>query len=100
MPYPEFAIDVHGLSKSFSGRKVVDDFAIRVQRGHIFGFLGPNGSGKTTTIRLICGLLTPDSGEPTTIGTQIDMTAENPAAVTVDATFPANVAVRIHAWTR
>ena len=65
---PEFAIDVRGLGKSFAGRKVVDDFSIRVRRGQIFGFLGPNGSGKTTTIRLLCGLLTPDAGEGTCLG--------------------------------
>ncbi|MEI6984615.1 MAG: ABC transporter ATP-binding protein [Rhodospirillaceae bacterium] len=55
-------IDVHSLFKSFDGKLVVDDFAIQVGRGRICGFLGPNGSGKTTTIRMLCGLLTPDSG--------------------------------------
>ena len=64
----EPAIDVHGLRKSFGGRVVVDDFAIRVERGAIFGFLGPNGSGKTTTIRMLCGLLTPDAGEGRCLG--------------------------------
>jgi ABC-2 type transport system ATP-binding protein len=64
-------IDVAGLSKSFSGKRVVDDFAIRVERGQIFGFLGPNGSGKTTTIRMLCGLLTPDSGFGTCLGHDI-----------------------------
>jgi len=57
------AIDVKGLSKSFDGREVVHDLSMRVKRGTIYGFLGPNGSGKTTTIRMLCGLLTPDSGE-------------------------------------
>ena len=61
-------IDVKGLTKSFGGRKVVDDFDIRVPRGAIYGFLGPNGSGKTTTIRMLCGLLTPDAGEGTCLG--------------------------------
>ena len=61
-------IDVRGLTKSFGGRKVVDDFDIRVPRGAIYGFLGPNGSGKTTTIRMLCGLLTPDAGEGTCLG--------------------------------
>ena len=56
------AIDVHGLSKSFGGRRVVNDIDLKVERGHITGFLGPNGSGKTTTLRMLCGLLTPDSG--------------------------------------
>jgi ABC-2 type transport system ATP-binding protein len=59
---------VHGLRKSFGGRVVVDNFAIRVERGQIFGFLGPNGSGKTTTIRMLCGLLTPDAGEGRCLG--------------------------------
>ena len=64
----EYVIDVHHLSKSFSGRKVIDDLSIRVPTGKVFGFLGPNGSGKTTSIRLICGLLTPDAGEGTLFG--------------------------------
>jgi ABC-2 type transport system ATP-binding protein len=61
-------IDVRGLTKSFGGRKVVDDVSLRVPRGRIQGFLGPNGSGKTTTIRMLCGLLTPDAGEGTCLG--------------------------------
>ena len=52
---PEVAIDVHGLSKSFGGRKVVRDLSMQVKRGTIYGFLGPNGSGKTTTIRMLSG---------------------------------------------
>jgi len=62
------AIDVRGLTKRYDGRAVVDGFSIRVERGMIFGFLGPNGSGKTTTIRMLCGLLTPDEGEGTCLG--------------------------------
>ncbi len=65
------AIDVHGLEKRFGGRPVVRDFSITVPRGRIFGFLGPNGSGKTTTIRMLCGLLTPDSGTGTCLGFDI-----------------------------
>jgi ABC-2 type transport system ATP-binding protein len=65
------AISVRGLAKSFNGKKVVDDFALDVARGTIFGFLGPNGSGKTTTIRMLCGLLTPDAGEGTCLGFDI-----------------------------
>ena len=65
---PALAIDVSGLSKSFDGKKVVDNFAISVPRGTIYGFLGPNGSGKTTTIRMLCGLLTPESGGGTCLG--------------------------------
>ncbi len=65
------AIDVTGLTKSFSGRKVVNVFAIQVPRGQVWGFLGPNGSGKTTTIRLLCGLLLPDSGSGSCLGYDI-----------------------------
>jgi ABC-2 type transport system ATP-binding protein len=65
------AIDVHGLTKSFDGRTVVRDLTMQVKRGSIFGFLGPNGSGKTTTIRMLCGLLTPDSGTGTCLGYDI-----------------------------
>jgi ABC-2 type transport system ATP-binding protein len=64
-------IDVHGLTKRFGQRTVVDDFSIRVPRGQIYGFLGPNGSGKTTTIRMLCGLLTPDAGEGRCLGYDI-----------------------------
>ena len=62
------AIDVHGLNKSFDGRRVVKDVEIKVEEGHITGFLGPNGSGKTTTLRMLCGLLTPDSGSGEVLG--------------------------------
>src|SRR6266702_4887650 len=62
------AIDVTGLCKSFEGKRVVDDFGIQVPRGTIYGFLGPNGSGKTTFIRMLCGLLTPDAGSGTCLG--------------------------------
>jgi ABC-2 type transport system ATP-binding protein len=67
----EFAIDVRGLTKRFGGRTVVDDLNIRVRRGEICGFLGPNGSGKTTTIRMLCGLLDADAGEGTCLGHDI-----------------------------
>jgi ABC-2 type transport system ATP-binding protein len=62
------AIDVHGLVKSYGGRRVVDDVSMSVATGEIAGFLGPNGSGKTTTIRIMCGLLHPDSGSGTVLG--------------------------------
>jgi ABC-2 type transport system ATP-binding protein len=68
---PDIAIEVKGLTKSFGARKVVDDLTLSVQRGRILGFLGPNGSGKTTTIRMLCGLLTPDSGEGRCLGYDI-----------------------------
>jgi ABC-2 type transport system ATP-binding protein len=66
-----WAIDVHGLNKSFGDKHVVKDLALQVRRGEIFGFLGPNGSGKTTSIRMMCGLLTPDSGSGTCLGYDI-----------------------------
>jgi len=64
-------IDVHGLTKRFGGRTVVRDLSMQVKQGSIFGFLGPNGSGKTTTIRMLCGLLTPDAGTGTCLGYDI-----------------------------
>jgi ABC-2 type transport system ATP-binding protein len=64
----ELAIDVHGLNKSFGAKHVVRDFSLQVKRGEIYGFLGPNGSGKTTSIRMICGLLKPDSGSGVVLG--------------------------------
>ena len=67
----EIVIDVRGLTKSFDGRVVVNNLSMRVGRGQIYGFLGPNGSGKTTTIRMLCGLLTPDSGQGTCLGYDI-----------------------------
>ncbi len=68
---PEIVIDVHGLTKKFDGRPVVRDLSMQVKRGTIYGFLGPNGSGKTTTIRMLCGLLTPDEGSGTCLGFDI-----------------------------
>ncbi|WP_153115602.1 ABC transporter ATP-binding protein [Rhodocyclus tenuis] len=62
------AIDVRGLNKHFGERHVVRDLALQVEEGEIFGFLGPNGSGKTTSIRMLCGLLRPDSGEGQCLG--------------------------------
>ncbi|MCB1337716.1 MAG: ABC transporter ATP-binding protein [Maritimibacter sp.] len=67
----EIAISVRGLTKVFGKKRVVDDFDMDVPRGAIYGFLGPNGSGKTTTIRMMCGLLTPDGGEGQTLGYDI-----------------------------
>jgi len=64
----EYAIDVHGLSKSFGHKRVVNGLSLRVEKGEIYGFLGPNGSGKTTSIRMLCGLLTPDAGSGTCLG--------------------------------
>jgi ABC-2 type transport system ATP-binding protein len=73
---PEVAIEVEGLTKSFGGRKVVRGLSMRVKRGEIYGFLGPNGSGKTTTIRMLCGLLTPDEGRGTCLGYDIRTQAD------------------------
>jgi ABC-2 type transport system ATP-binding protein len=68
---PDIAIDVHGLTKRFGDRAVVRNLSMQVKRGTIYGFLGPNGSGKTTTIRMLCGLLTPDEGSGTCLGYDI-----------------------------
>jgi ABC-2 type transport system ATP-binding protein len=64
----ELAIQVEKLNKSFGDKHVVKDLSLNVPRGQIFGFLGPNGSGKTTSIRMICGLLRADSGSGTCLG--------------------------------
>jgi len=67
----EPAISVEGLTKRFGDKTVVDRVTLDVQRGEIAGFLGPNGSGKTTTIRMMCGLLEPDAGEGRVLGHDI-----------------------------
>jgi len=77
MAAPPFTIDVTGLNKHFGDKHVVKDLTLQVRAGEIFGFLGPNGSGKTTSIRLICGLLTPDSGQGTCLG--LDVRSESAA---------------------
>ena len=64
----DFAIDVRGVTKKFGDRTVVNDIAMQVRPGEIYGFLGPNGSGKTTFLRMLCGLLRPDGGEGTCLG--------------------------------
>ncbi|MFV0409208.1 MAG: ATP-binding cassette domain-containing protein [Paracoccus sp. (in: a-proteobacteria)] len=64
-------IEVEGLTKSFGARKVVDNVSLSVRKGEIAGFLGPNGSGKTTCIRMMCGLLTPDAGSGRVLGLDI-----------------------------
>lgn len=64
----EPAIAVRGLTKRFGGRTVVDNVDLTVQPGRICGFLGPNGSGKTTTLRMICGLIIPDEGQGEVLG--------------------------------
>ena len=67
---------MHGLTKSFGGRAVVRNLSMQVKRGTIYGFLGPNGSGKTTTIRMLTGLLTPDEGQGTCLGFDIRTQAD------------------------
>jgi len=64
----DLAIDVRGMTKRFGSRTVVDHIDLQVRRGEVFGFLGPNGSGKTTFIRMLCGLLRPDDGNGTCLG--------------------------------
>ncbi len=68
---PGLVIDVHGLRKSFGDRLVVDGLSLQVAKGEICGFLGANGSGKTTTIRILCGLLIADGGGGTCLGLDI-----------------------------
>lgn len=70
------AIDVHGLVKRYGQRTVVNAIDLRLMPGRICGFLGPNGSGKTTTLRMMCGLLTPDAGSGTCLGFDLRTQAE------------------------
>ena len=67
----DLVIDVKGLTKKFGDKTVVDHFDLAVPQGAIYGFLGPNGSGKTTTIRMVCGLLKPDDGSGTCLGLDV-----------------------------
>ena len=73
----DFVIDVRDLAKSFSGHRVVDGLSLQVGKGEICGFLGANGSGKTTTIRMLCGLLVPDAGSGTCLGFDIIREAQS-----------------------
>jgi ABC-2 type transport system ATP-binding protein len=70
-PESSLVIDVRGLDKHFGALHAVKGVTLQVQRGEICGFLGPNGSGKTTTIRMLCGLVTPDAGEGVCLGFDI-----------------------------
>ncbi len=72
----DIVIDVKNLSKSFAGKPAVMNLSLQVKRGEIFGFLGPNGSGKTTTIRMLCGLMTPDQGTGQCLGYDISQHSE------------------------
>lgn len=73
----DIAIDVEGLTKRFGDYVAVRDLTIQVRRGLIYGFLGPNGSGKTTTLRMLTGLLRPDGGHGTCLGYDIVRDAES-----------------------
>lgn len=75
-------IDVTGLTKRFGDKTVVDHIDMRIDQGEIVGFLGPNGSGKTTTIRMICGLLRPDEGSGKCLGFDIQSDSERIKAET------------------
>lgn len=72
----ENVINVQGLTKSFDGKTVVNSLDMKIAKGEIYGFLGPNGSGKTTSIRMLCGLLKPDSGSGTCLGYDVINEAE------------------------
>ncbi|MEO4043679.1 ABC transporter ATP-binding protein [Hoeflea sp. CAU 1731] len=91
-------IEVSGLSKRFGDKTVVDDFAISVPKGAIYGFLGPNGSGKTTTIRMLCGLLTPDAGSGSCLGYDIlrqsDMIKEHVGYMTQKFSLYSDLTIR------
>ncbi len=78
MATPVLPLDVQGLTKKFGNFTAVDHVSFTVQPGEVLGYLGPNGSGKTTTIRMLCGLMTPTEGTARILG--IDVT-KNPEAV-------------------
>ncbi len=92
------AIDVHDLHKRFGDKEVVKGLSLAVQHGEIFGFLGPNGSGKTTSIRMMCGLLTPDAGSGTCLGhdivTQADLIKRNVGYMTQRFSFWEDLTIR------
>src|SRR5438477_685768 len=73
----ELAIDVHGMTKRFGNRTAVDQIDLQVNKGEICGFLGPNGSGKTTFIRMLCGLLRADEGSGTVLGYDVIRQSES-----------------------
>ena len=71
----DLVIAVQGITKRFGNRTVVNNIPMQVRRGEIYGFLGPNGSGKTTFLRMLCGLLTPDAGSGRCLGFDIRLEA-------------------------
>jgi ABC-2 type transport system ATP-binding protein len=70
-PYPDYSVEVEGLTKRFGDFIAVDNISFKVERGEVFGFLGPNGAGKSTTIRMLCGIIEPTSGTGLVSGYQI-----------------------------
>jgi ABC-2 type transport system ATP-binding protein len=94
----DIAVEVEGLTKSFDGKVVVRNLSMRVMRGQIYGFLGPNGSGKTTTLRMVCGLLTPDGGRGTALGydilTERDKIKRNVGYMTQRFSFYEDLSIR------
>ncbi len=73
----DFAIDVKGMTKRYGQRTVVNHIDLQVRPGEIYGFIGPNGSGKTTFIRMLCGLLHPDAGSGTCLGHDVIKDSES-----------------------
>src|SRR5947207_14028759 len=71
-----YAVEMENLTRKFGDFTAVDHVSLRVEHGEVFGFLGPNGSGKTTTIRMLCGLLTPTSGIGRVLGLDIGRESE------------------------
>lgn len=70
------AIHARGMTRRFGSLLAVDDVDLTIPKGHVYGFLGPNGSGRSTTIRMLCGLLTPDAGRIEVLGLSIPRQAE------------------------
>ena len=68
----DYVLQVEGLTKTFGSRTVVNNVSFDVKPGEIFGFLGPNGSGKTTTIRMALGIIRPDDGSVSILGSPPD----------------------------
>ena len=70
------SVETHGLTRRFGALTAVQDLTIRIEKGEVFGLLGPNGSGKTTTIRMLCGLLEPTAGSATVAGIDVTVAPE------------------------
>ncbi|MGE0213858.1 MAG: ABC transporter ATP-binding protein [Parvibaculaceae bacterium] len=91
-------IEARGLTKRFGDKTVVDGIDLTVERGEVVGFLGPNGSGKTTTIRMLCGLLKPDGGSGTCLGydilTQSDLVKQEVGYMTQKFSFYEDLTIR------